>query len=205
MNLTIVPSSFSVPGSASGGTNDDIIEIDGVAPTKIAKLSLPGDAPSGNTLFTQPPIISTIFTDPVTRQDVCLVIISLLSRIKKIDFDVILRDDSHVLQVSYSWPQYSYSCEEMFKKEWENRPFVDQLHPKYQAVEKALESVRENFEDAPQGKIEVTLPTNVQLDPSTWKNYANKKTDGMLLVFFEFLCARSDYIIKKKEKFMILE
>ena len=116
------------------------------------------------------------------------------------NFDVNTNDCGHALQVTYSWPSYAYNCDEMFRKEGDYSTFVNPLHPKFCAVEKALESVRNNFEEAPQGMIEVTLPVNVQLDPATWKKYFNKKTDGTLLVFFEFLCARNDYIIKKKRK-----
>lgn len=93
----------------------------------------------------------------------------------------------------------------MFKLEGSRDTFVNKLHPKLLAAEKALECLRENIEDAPQGIIEIKLPANIQLDPGTWKNYINKKSDGTVFIFFEFLCFRSDYIIKKTEKIILLE
>lgn len=183
-----------------------MIEIDGTAapppPPKGSKLSTEyfDDIKSASIVFKQPPIVSVVYTDPDTKQNICLVVVSLFSKIKKIDFDVTTVDNFQVLKVTYEWPLYSYSGSEMFKKEGSAATFVNKLHPKFLAVEKALEDVRENFEEAPIGTIETKLPATIQMDPSSWKNYFNKKGDGTLLVFFEFLCIRSDYIIKMTEK-----
>lgn len=160
---------------------------------------------TGNIMFRQPPIVSTTYTNPDTKQEICLVIISLMSKIKRIDFDVVTVDNNHVLKITYTWPIYAYNVSEMFKREGDNETFVNKLHPKFLAVEKALENVRENIEDAPQGVIDIVLPANIQLDPGTWNNYFNRKSDGTLLFFFEFLCVRTDYIIKKREKTILLD
>ena len=99
----------------------------------------------------------------------------------------------------------SFNVTEMFKKDGAALTFVDKMHPKFLATEMALQAVRENFEEAPLGTIEVKLPVSVQIEPSTWSKYFNKKKDGTLLVFFEFQCIRDDYIISKAEKSISFE
>lgn len=181
--------------------DDDFIEIDGTAPAKVRKLSNNyDDTKPTNVCFKQPPIISTMFTDPETKQSKCLVIVTLFSNITEINFDVIQTENDCILKITYNWPAASFSASEMFKKEGAEDTFVNKLHPKFLAAENALETYRENFEDAPLGIIEVKLPASVQLEPNTLQQYYNKKKDGTLLVFFEFLCHRNDYIIKKTEK-----
>lgn len=183
-------------------------EIDGIGPSpaKSAKTMF-DEGPSFTDSFTfkQFPILSTIYTDPETKQDHCLIVISLLPKVKKLNFDIVAVDNDHVLKVTYSWPVDSYDIKKMFSLENDRRPFVNELHPKFLAVEKALQSVRENIEDAPSGTIDVKLPENVQMDPSTWNNYHNRKSDGTLLAFFEIPVARSEYVIKKTEKSMSLD
>lgn len=117
--------------------------------------------------------------------------------------DVVIEDNHHVLKILCNWPTYSYKAEEMFTKEGANVTFVNKLHPKFLAIDKALESVRENFEDSSQGTIDILLPSTIQMDPASWKYYNNTKTDGTNLLFFEFLCVRSDYNIKKAEKSIV--
>lgn len=196
---------FKVPGCGNNSTDGEIIEIDGTTPTasKVAKMS---DLPSTNTnnvTFNQPPVVATTFNDPDTKQDVCFVIIPFLSKVIGVDFDVVIEDNRQVLKVTYDWPVYSYKAEDMFTKEGTKTTFVNKLHPKFLAVDKALENVRENFEDAPKGTIDVFLPFTIQMDPGSWTYYNNKKADGTNLLFFEFKCVRSDYVIKKKEKSIV--
>lgn len=92
----------------------------------------------------------------------------------------------------------------MFKKDGANETFISKMDPRYLSTAKALKSFRSNFEEAPVGSIEITLPTTVQKEPSTWKKSFNKKADGTLTVFLEFLCHREDYIISKSEKSLSL-
>lgn len=155
--------------------------------------------------FKQPPVISSTFIDPDSKQMKCSVIVSLFSNIKTIDFDVIQSGDVQTLKISYAWPNASYIADEMFKKDYQNQTFIPKMHPKFLSTEQALQSVRENFEDAPVGCIEITLPTKVQLEPTSWKKTFNKKDDGTLIVFFEFDCLRDEYTISKTEKSLSFE
>lgn len=61
---------------------------------------------------------------------------------KSIDFDVGPVENFQVLKVTYEWSLYSYSGAVMFKKDGRAVTFVSELHPKFLAVEKALEGVR---------------------------------------------------------------
>lgn len=148
---------------------------------------------------------TAIYTDPDTKQMKCLVVVLLFSNIKNVDFDVLQGVQEQTLKITYQWPQSSFNVTEMFKKEGAALTFVDKMHPKFLATDMALQAVRENFEEAPLGTIEVKLPVAVQMEPSTWSKYFNKKKDGTLLVFFEFQCIRDDYIISKAEKSISFE
>lgn len=159
-----------------------------------------------NVEFKQPPVISSVYSDPETKQMKCLVVVLLFSDIKSVEFDVVTSgDDEQLLKITYLWPKSSFDVSEMFKKDGIAEPFVNKMHPKFLSTELALQAVRENFEEAPVGTIEVKLPVAVQVEPSTWKQYFNKKNNGNLLVFFEFLCHRNEYVIKKAEKSMSFE
>lgn len=130
----------------------------------------------------------------------CFIIVTLFSNIKTIDFDIFQTENGQTLKISYEWPRSSFMVSEMFKRDGCADIFVNKMHPKFLSTEKALETVRENFEVSPIGVLEIKLPTLVQLEPSTWKKTFNKKADGTLIVFFEFLCHRDEYIISKAIK-----
>lgn len=135
----------------------------------------------------------------------CFVIVSLFSNIKTIDFDITATENGQLLKISYEWPRSSFMLTEMFKRDGCQETFISKIHPKFLSTEKALEAVRAHVEDAPVGAIEIKLPTLVQMEPSTWTKTFNKKADGTLLVFFEFLCYRDEYIISKAEKSISFE
>lgn len=67
--------------------------------------------------------------------------------------------------------------------------FVNKMHPKFLAVESALQAVRDNFQQAPLASIEISLRALVQTEPSSWSKYFNKKSDGTLIVFLELPCS----------------
>lgn len=96
MSLIVVP----------GEDGDDMFEIDGAAPPKkIPKIDEnANDSKSHQVCFKQPPIISSVFADPETEQMKCLVIVSLFSNIRNIDFDIIQSENGQVLMISYEWP-----------------------------------------------------------------------------------------------------
>lgn len=114
-------------------------------------------------------------------------------------------ENTQTLKVTYAWPRSSFVVSEIFKRDGSATTFISKMHPMYASTEKALEELRENFEDAPIGTIEIKLPARVQLEPNTWKKSFNKKADGTLLVYLELLCHRGDYIISKSEKSLVLE
>lgn len=187
------------PITVDGRNDDNIIEIDGTAPPspKIPKIvaEKSDESASAVTAFKQPPVLATIYNDPDTKRDICLVVVMFFTGAKK-SISTYIR--------SMTWPKSSYTCEDMFTRD-AARSIISKLDPKYVAIEKVLESFRSNMEDAPLGTIDIKLPSAVLLDPSTWRNYNNKKQDGTLLVFWEFMCARSEYAIKKSEKSIILD
>lgn len=193
-------------GAALGDEND-FAEVDGTGPpTKVPKIVDPDEASKPvQVCYKRPPVITSMFRDPETRQMKCLVIISMLSTVKSIDFDLLEAENSQLLKVTYGWPRSSFVVSEIFKRDGSANTFINKLHPMYAATEKALEDLRENFEEAPIGIIEVKLPALVQAEPNTWKKSFNKKADGTLLVFLEFVCHRNDYIISKSEKSLSFE
>lgn len=95
---TFIHDFLIVPGDRNNCADDDIIEIDGLE--KAPKLSLDDDISTVNISFKRPPIVVTVYADPETKQDICLVILSLHSKVKKIDFDVVTVDNNHILKVT---------------------------------------------------------------------------------------------------------
>lgn len=152
--------------------------------------------------FLNGPVLPCVYTDPVSKQEKCLVVVLLFSGVTKITFDVIESNDGPepTLKIKYEWPTQMFDTNSMFKRDSEEEMFVNKLHPKVLAVENALKKIRANMEDAPVGLIEVKLPVAIQMDPEAWTQQFNKKKDGNIIVIFEFLCIRNEYTIKKTEK-----
>lgn len=207
---------FLVLGLRNYDDGDDIAEIDGGEPAGLAQPQPPmkipkmisrneDDAKPSIVSFKQPPVITSVFADPETKQAKCLVVITLFANVKTIDFDIDETENGQVLRVTYPWPDSSYKASEMFKRDANEETFIGKMHPKFLATEKALMAVREHIDDAPVGTIEVKLPIKVQREPNTWKKEFNKKKDGTLLVFLEFESHRESSIISKDEKSLSFE
>lgn len=180
-----------------------IPELDGFSaqPEKMLKLSV-SQTQSKPVEFVRPPVIPCVYTDPDTKHDMCLVVLVFFNGVKNISFDLIQQNDGPepTLKITYHWPSTMYDVGSMFKNDKDKTMLFAKYHPKVLAVDNALKLYRENIEDAPVGHIQVKLPVEVQMDPKTWiKNY-NKKSDGSVIVFFEFICIRRDYVITKTEK-----
>lgn len=82
---------------------------------------------------------------------------------------------------------------------------AEKIDPKVVAVNAALHQYRTNMEDAPLATIQVKLPVEVKMDPTTWSKSFNKKQDGGIVVFLDFECIRKDYAITKSEKYLKIE
>lgn len=152
--------------------------------------------------FSRAPVIPCIYTDPESKHDKCLVVLTLFKGVKSITFDLIESSEGPgpTLKVTYGWPSTMFQVESIFKNDENQEMIIPILHPKIVAVETALKLYRSNMEEAPVGYINVKLPVQVQMDPSTWSKSFNKKADGTVIVFFEFVCIRNDYVISKVEK-----
>lgn len=87
----------------------------------------------------------------------------------------------------------------MFKSNCSN----SKHYPKKLAIENALESVRNNIEEAPEGIITVPLPAKINSDPSSWEKRFEKNNDGNIILHFE--CIRREYNIKSSTKSLVIE
>lgn len=114
-----------------GENDDDIVEIDGPGagpsssagastgpPKKIVRLN-EGDNEHNaqQVVFKQPPVITSVFADPDTKQMKCLVIVLFFSNVKNIDFDIVPSERGQLFKISYEWPRIAYVVEEMFTRD----------------------------------------------------------------------------------------
>lgn len=148
-------------------------------------------------------IIPAVYTDPDTKVEIVIVVFDLPPDVKNIDFDIIEEDISQYLLVSYEWPQHLYNSDQLFTKE--EKPIVPLLHPKVIAVDKALQTVRSNIEDAPVYRLRVLLPAKVKEDIQTWKKEYIKRKNGATTVFLEFHCVDTQYTTRHFEKSLKIE
>lgn len=82
--------------------------------------------------YKQTPVITSVYSDPETKQMKCLVLVLLFSDIKNVEFDVVLGGGNEQLfKITYLWPKSSFEVSEMFKKEGVAEPFVNKIHPKF--------------------------------------------------------------------------
>lgn len=157
--------------------------------------------------FHQAPVFPCVYTDGATKQEKCMVVLMLYSGVKGISVDIITKPNSldQILKVTYNWPTSMYNVESMFTDDATKNMLVARIDPKVIAVEDALKQYRANMEEAPTATIEIKLPVEVKIDPTTWTKTFNKKTDGGIVVFLEFECIRKDYAIFKSEKFLKID
>lgn len=154
--------------------------------------------------FVHAPVIPCVYTDGVTKHEKCMVVLMLYPGVKGLQIDITTKPDSReqILKVKYDWPISMYNVDSMFFDDNAGAMIVSKIDPKAIAVEEALKKYRLNVEDAPTASMEVKLPAEVKIDPTTWKKTFNKKENGGIVVFLEFECVRKEYNICKSEKFL---
>lgn len=157
--------------------------------------------------FIQAPLIPVVFTDPVTKNEKCLVVILSYNGVKGLNVDVVNKDKQkeQTLIVTYNWPDEMFNVNAMFKRDGDGTMMVIATHPKMLAIDQALRNYRGNIGDAPVATIEVKLPVQVCVDPKSWHFQVNKKAEGNVLIFIELDCVRHEYVICKNEKVIKIE
>lgn len=154
--------------------------------------------------FDQAPVIPVVYTDPATKRDKCLVVLLGFNGVDGYNIDVKERNKEQTLIVKYNWPEEMFDMTAMFTDS-DDELMVQPTHPKLLAVETELRKFRENMEDSPVATVEIKLPVEVCMDPSSWHYTYNKKEDGNVILFVELECVRKDYVILKKEKFIKID
>lgn len=147
----------------------------------------------------QPPTIPCVYTDSVTKQEHCLIVLILYPGVKGLNVDLVVEDNGpeQTLVATYNWPASMYDVTSMFKDDATDTMIAIEGEPDVQAVEKALQQFRSNMEDAPIATVKVKLPVEVKSDPTTWKKSFNKKDDGGIIVFLTFERVRKEYVKMK--------
>lgn len=155
--------------------------------------------------FVQAPIIPCVFKDPTTKQEKCLVVLILFNGVKGLSVDLVPKEKTQSLVVSYDWPEEMYDVNSMFKSDKDGTMLAEATDPKLLAVDHALQQYRQNMEDAPVATIEIKLPVEVCNDPKSWHYKCNKKKNGNAIIFIEMECLRKNYTILKNEKYIVID
>lgn len=110
-------------------------------------------------------------------------------------FDI--SEDGESVKLFFDWPKPMYNVEDIFKAFPSET--IPNFHPKYVALENALETVRGNVDEKPKGSVEVKLPIPVQNVSSTWtKKLIESK--GCTLLYLELYGFQTKYAVKNNEK-----
>lgn len=189
--------------------SERIAELDGVQGPSEKKPKVDNEAgEKGKSVKTDRiPLVATVYTNPETKSDVCIVVALLYGGVKGVNIDVISNPEGteQTLKIEYAWPKSMHDMSTMFFDDEMDEMMYDISTPRVQAVENALKAYRKNVEEAPVAKMELKLPIEVDANPQTWAKTYNKKADGGVVMYLEFNAIRKNYSIAKNEKYLKIE
>lgn len=175
--------------------SDEIPELGGTSELICKKEILYQEETSSLYKFDRPPILCEIFKDPETKIDKCLVVATMFAGTSNFNFEI--GEDGETVKLNFEWPNPMFNIGDIFKEI--SAEGVPNYHPKYLALENALEGVRSYVDEKPQGSIEVKLPLPVQNLSSTWtKKLINSK--GCTVLYLELTGFQTKYVVKKDER-----
>lgn len=182
--------------------SEDILEVDGSSgsPEKIPKIELNQDECEGDKLlneynFERAPLLCEIYRDPDTKNEICIIAVAMFAGATNISFE--LTEDCRKIKIYFEWPNGMFTIKDIFKS---FDPPVPNYHPRYLALENALERYRKSLDTIPNGVIHVRLPIPVQNISSTWFKKLINTDGGSLIVFIELTGYQKQYTIKKEDK-----
>lgn len=113
------------------------------------------------------------------------------------NFSFELSEDGETVKLFFEWPKPMYNVGEIFN--FFPMDNIPNYHPKYLALENALEVVRSSVDDKPRGSIDIKLPIPVQNLSSTWTKKQIDK-DGCTMLYLELSGFQTKYAVKNEEK-----
>lgn len=136
------------------------------------------------------PTLICPYQDPVTNQELLLVVVALPGASKNTAITV--DPEGTVLTVTYDWPVFAYEPMQLFATKIEEKKMTSN-DPMIGAINAAITKFRKRVDDVPKGSIRIKLPFKVETSSSSIKICGTKKLDGTLIVIAKLIGLKTSY------------